>query len=182
MDEFPEILQYVCSYLNEQGIDYVIVGGVAVMYYGVPRTTVDIDILLQIDETAINPFSEFLISKGFDASADDMRAAFAECSHSTIFYLDSALRLDIQGINSQFDQMTIDRAVTIDLFDVILKLGSLEDTLINKILFQGEQDLRDAHGIYRINHELLNISYIEDTCKMLGIFEKWTDFLTETNF
>ncbi|MCK4567550.1 MAG: nucleotidyltransferase [Candidatus Thorarchaeota archaeon] len=180
MDEFPEILQYVCSYLNEHNIDYVIVGGVAVMYHGVPRTTVDIDLLLEIDESAIVPFSDFLSSKGFVSSAEDLRAAFAEHAHSTIFYCDSALRLDIQGINSQFDQMTIDRAVSITLFDVILKLGTVEDTLINKILFQGEQDLRDAHGIYRINQELLNLAYIEDTCKMLGIFEKWTDFLTET--
>ena len=45
MDEFAEILKYVSAYLNDHEIDYVIVGGVAVMYHGVPRTTVDIDIL-----------------------------------------------------------------------------------------------------------------------------------------
>ena len=35
MEEFPEILKFVCTYLNENEIDYVIVGGVAVMYHGV---------------------------------------------------------------------------------------------------------------------------------------------------
>ena len=56
MEEFPEILQFVCTYLNEKEIDYVVVGGVAVMYHGVPRSTVDIDFIFQIDDAEIDPF------------------------------------------------------------------------------------------------------------------------------
>ena len=68
MEEFPEILRLVCSYLNENNIDYVVVGGVAVMYHGVPRTTVDIDFIIQIDDQDIPAFDDFLTAKGFNAS------------------------------------------------------------------------------------------------------------------
>lgn len=177
MDEFPEILRFVSDYLNDQKIEYVIVGGVAVMYHGVPRTTIDIDIILQIDDAEIDSFSKYLNVKGFDASADYLRSAFIDRSHGTIFYMDTLMRLDIQGVNSAFDRMTLERAITIELLNVHIKLGTAEDTLINKILFQGEQDLRDAHGIFKINREKLDLDYIESTCKMLGISDKWNAFL-----
>jgi len=64
MEEFPEILQLVCTYLNVNRIDYVIVEGVAVMYHGVPRTTVDIDFILQMEDEQISPFTDFLNSRG----------------------------------------------------------------------------------------------------------------------
>lgn len=55
-------------------------------------------------------------------------------------------------------------------------LGSAEDTLINKILFRGEQDLRDARGILVRNEEDLDYSYIEMMCKNLDIYERWIEF------
>ncbi|MHA2353373.1 MAG: nucleotidyltransferase, partial [Candidatus Thorarchaeota archaeon] len=157
MEEFPEILQLVCSYLNENEIEYVVVGGVAVMYHGVPRTTVDIDLLLQLDNRQISSFNDFLNSKGFDTSVSDIQAAFEEKSHSTSFFKNTLLRLDIQGINSQFDKITLDRAILVDLFGTSVKIGSAEDTIVNKILFQGEQDLRDALGILKRKGEELDV-------------------------
>ncbi len=180
MKEFPEILQFVCSYLNENDIDYVVVGGVAVMYHGVPRTTVDIDLILQIDDEKIPPFVEFLNSNRFSATTEDMRIALMEKSHCTVFFADSLLRLDIQGVNSKFDRMTLDRAITTELFDTPIKLGTAEDTIINKILFQGEQDLRDALGILSRNQQQLDFDYIESTCKQLKILDKWKSFLKES--
>ena len=94
MEEFPEILKFVCSYLNENEIEYVVVGGVAVMYHGVPRTTVDIDLILQIKDDEIPAFVEFLNVNGFSATAEDMRIALKEESHSTVFFADSLLRLE----------------------------------------------------------------------------------------
>ena len=75
MEEFPEILQFVCSYLTENEIDYVVVGGVAVMYHGVPRTTVDIDLILQIDDDDSPAFVDFLNSNRFSATVQDMKVA-----------------------------------------------------------------------------------------------------------
>lgn len=180
MEEFPEILQLVCTYLNDNKIDYVVVGGVAVMYHGVPRTTVDIDFILQMEDEQISPFTDFLNSRGFAASATDIRVAFNEQSHSTSFFKDTLLRLDIQGINSDFDKMTLDRAILVDLFGTLVRIGTAEDTLVNKILFQGEQDLRDALGILKRNPENLDFDYIQSTCHMLGIEDLLQHFLKDS--
>ncbi len=180
MEEFPEILQFVCSFLNENEIKYVVVGGLAVMYHGVPRTTVDIDFILQIKDEQIPLLVNFLNSKGFRTSTVDIRAAFDEKSHSTCFFKDSLLRLDIQSVNSEFDQMTLNRAITVDFLGTAAKLGTAEDTLVNKILFQGEQDLRDALGILKRNTENLDFDYIRSTCDKLRIRNLLDKFLKES--
>lgn len=180
MEEFPEILQFVCEYLNKNEIEYVVVGGVAVMYHGVPRTTVDIDIILQFDDEEILAFVEFLNSNGFSASTEDILVAFSKKSHSTSFYGKSLLRLDIQGVNSEFDRMTLERSTLVDMFGTHIKIGSAEDTLVNKIFFQGEQDLRDALGILARNRENLDFEYIRSTCNMLGINPLLERFLDES--
>ncbi|MFQ5832982.1 MAG: nucleotidyl transferase AbiEii/AbiGii toxin family protein [Candidatus Thorarchaeota archaeon] len=179
MEEFPEILRFVCSYLNEREIRFVVVGGVAVMYHGVPRTTVDIDLIVQFDDAMIPAFVDFLDSKGFAASVEDLRAALDEESHCTFFYKKSLLRLDIQGVNSEFDKMTLDRAISVDLLGASVMIGSAEDTIVNKILFQGEQDMRDALGILARNSENLDFGYIQSACALLGIQDHLDQFLTD---
>ncbi len=180
MEEFPEILRIVCTYLNESEIQFVVVGGVAVMYHGVPSTTVGIDLILQIDDTMIPGFVDFLTSKGFAASAEDLRTALREKSHATFFFQDSLLRLDIQGVNSEFDRMTLDRAISVDLFDASIRIGSAEDTFANKILFRGEQDMRDALGILTRNRDNLDYEYIRSTCGLLGIQNHLDRFLKDS--
>lgn len=177
MKKIDEVLQIVCKFLNQNNIDYVVVGGIAVMYHGVPRTTVDIDLIVQLDEPEIEAFTSYLQSQEFDIAEDNLTDALAENSHCTVFVDKSLLRLDIQGVISKFDRMTLERAITVNHLGTSIRLGTVEDTIINKILFEGEQDLRDALGIFIRSSENLDYRYIEETCALLGIKDKWTAFL-----
>ncbi len=94
------------------------------MFHGVPRTTVDIDIIASIKEDDIHSFVDYLNSQGFAASAQDMKAALWEQSRCTVFFGNSLLRLDIYGLNSRFDKLTLERAIDVELFGTSVKLGS----------------------------------------------------------
>jgi hypothetical protein len=50
----------LCSLLNEQGVEFLIVGGYAVGYHGTPRFTGDLDILLCPDVQQIGRMLEAL--------------------------------------------------------------------------------------------------------------------------
>ncbi|MGV9168445.1 MAG: nucleotidyltransferase [Promethearchaeia archaeon] len=180
MDDIVEVLRLVCNYLDENDMAYVIVGGIAVMFHGVPRTTVDIDFILKLEDYEIELFASFLKSEGFDVSKKDLTDALREGTHCTVFVGDGLLRLDLQGINSQFDKVTLERRISVEFAGVKVYLGSAEDTLINKILFRGEQDLRDARGILVRNEADLDYSYIERMCKNLNIYERWIEFQEKT--
>ncbi|MDI6794550.1 MAG: nucleotidyl transferase AbiEii/AbiGii toxin family protein [bacterium] len=43
----------VCRRLNEEGVKYILIGGFAVNYYGLPRATEDIDLLVKPSEENI---------------------------------------------------------------------------------------------------------------------------------
>jgi len=50
MLDLYEELKILIQQLNEARIDYALCGGLALAIYGIPRTTVDIDILIQKDD------------------------------------------------------------------------------------------------------------------------------------
>jgi hypothetical protein len=64
-----ELAQRVHGLLNEQGIDYAIVGGVAVCLHGYRRNTVDLDLLMRPDNTAAVRLR--LEANGFNSSANE---------------------------------------------------------------------------------------------------------------
>ncbi len=62
--EFKEFLQL----LNARKVDYLLVGGYPVSYYGYPRATADIDIWIRVSKTNATRLSKALVDYGFDAA------------------------------------------------------------------------------------------------------------------
>lgn len=63
---------------NEAGIRYIVVGGIAVNLYGIPRMTYDIDLLLDMDDRNIESFIQLLKEWGFRPKAPVDIAEFAD--------------------------------------------------------------------------------------------------------
>jgi predicted nucleotidyltransferase len=61
-NEIREALRRTCEYLNKHGVDYILIGGVAVGFYGFPRSTADIDFWynpqIQNFQKILNSFKE----------------------------------------------------------------------------------------------------------------------------
>lgn len=51
--------------LNEEGIKYVVAGGIAVNLYGIPRMTYDIDLILDLEDKNLKRFLQLLKKWGF---------------------------------------------------------------------------------------------------------------------
>ncbi|MGB7532796.1 MAG: nucleotidyltransferase [Halobacteriota archaeon] len=175
MRSIEEILKLVCGFLNEEKVEYVVVGGLAVLFYGVPRTTMDIDIIITMDMDETRRFVEFLNENDFFADEEDIKTAFEEKSHATIEDKTSMVRLDIKGVYGENDRITLGRRRRISLAGFAFFVASPEDTIANKLLFGSEQDVKDAEGIYARQFDNLDMVYLEKRCKKLGVYE---EFLT----
>jgi len=163
----------VCGFLNEEGAEYVVVGGLAVLFYGVPRTTMDIDIIITMDVDKTRRFVEFLNENDFFADEEDIKTAFVEKSHATIEDKTSMARLDIKGIYGENDRITLERRRRVSLADFAFYVASPEDTIANKLLFGSEQDVKDAEGIYARQFENMDMAYLEKRCERLGVYEEF---------
>lgn len=64
MIELDDVFQVVCRFLNDSDVDYALVGGVAVMHHGFPRTTIGVDPIIRLRSAEMNHFVDFLRSQG----------------------------------------------------------------------------------------------------------------------
>jgi len=168
-----EILKLVCKNFNDNNIDYVIVGGFTVIFYGNPRTTMDLDIVMQIPKnTDISAVVKFFKENGFFASEEDMKCAFAEKSNSTVEYKETMFRIDIKGVYDEMGKRTIKNKRGVDFHGTRIYLASPEDTIINKLLCAREHDIRDAIGIYVRQTGKLDEKYLQEFAKKQGVYDE----------
>lgn len=175
MRTIEQILNLVCGFLNNSNIDYVIVGGFAVLFYGAPRTTMDIDYVIQLDDENIPVLIKFLQENGFHADEYDMRAALKEKSHCTVEDKETMFRLDIKGVYSEMDERALRNKRKVELNDIAVWIASPEDTIVNKLVFAREQDIKDALGIFVRQYDTLDIEYLEATAKKIGVYDALVD-------
>jgi len=167
-----EILRLVCGYLNGAGAEYVVIGGIAATIHGRPRSTLDLDLIITMNEKALGDFIAFLKRNGFMASLENARAAFAECSHFTAEDTLSSLRLDIKGVYNKMDERTIARRTKFNYSGIDLMIETPEDIIAAKLFFGSDQDKRDAEAVFRAQKDKLDMEYLETVCKSYGVANK----------
>ncbi|MEW6592623.1 MAG: DUF6036 family nucleotidyltransferase [Candidatus Hadarchaeota archaeon] len=159
----------MCGFLDKEKIDYVMVGGMVVNFHGLPRTTMDVDLILQIEEKNILKLVEFLKRNDFFASTGDLNAALREKSHCTVQDKKSMFRLDIKGVYNEMDKRTFKNRKSFRYKGTKIYIASAEDTIANKLVFGSEQDLKDAEGIFIRQLGKLDMKYLERICVEMGV-------------
>lgn len=107
MRNMEDILELVCQYLNEHNIEYVIIGGVAVIAFGIPRTTMDADYIINLEIEGMKRLAGFLGENGFFSTPMEIEMAVRERSHFTAIEKSSLIRLDIKGVFDHRDRRTL---------------------------------------------------------------------------
>jgi hypothetical protein len=155
--------------LNRLGLDYVLVGGVAVSGWGVVRTTEDVDVIVDLKEKDADRFAHEFAESGFRVTVTDISAALRERSHFTIFDNHSTYRIDAKGAYEESARETLASKRPILVEGVKTYLASPEDTIANKLLYGSEQDLRDAEGILARQSGKLDLDRLRNLCRKLGV-------------
>ncbi len=172
MEKAETLLKEVCGFLNGEGIDYVVVGGFAVLFHGYPRTTMDIDFVMRLEEEEIPGLIEFLRDEGFFADEEDLRAALSEGSHCSILDRETMFRLDVKGVYTEMDRRTLRNGEVLEHDGVEIRIASPEDTIANKLVFGRERDWEDALGIHARQKGELDEEYLEEVCEELGVTDE----------
>lgn len=179
MRKIKEILETVTDYLNKNNIDYVFVGGIAVIVYGNPRTTVDLDLIVRLNEKEIETFSKYLQNEGFFCDPKDIKSAFEEGTHFSAEEKESLFRLDIIGVNNKRAEKTLKNRNLIEHEGINMYVASPEDTIANKLLYGSEQDIKDAESVFIRQMENLDDEYLQKLCEQIGVEEKFNTMKEE---
>ena len=167
-----QILSDFVTYFNTKNIPYVLVGGLAVNFWGRVRSTMGADFIIDDKKLNSNDFVNYLNTKGYEITIDDIKRGFHEKSNVTIW--SDIFRIDFKGIYNNFAKKSIDSAKTLNVLNMLIRVDSPEFLIISKIIYGSEQDFEDAASIYlRLSQKkLLDLKEINNLSSKLDISDR----------
>lgn len=181
-----ELLQYVVSVLANLGIEYMIGGSQASIYYGEPRFTQDIDIVAELHIDQISGLLERFPLDEFYVSADAAREAVETRSQFNVIHPASGLKIDI-FVNkaTEYDRLRLARRQRLPLVPgQEAYFARAEDIILYKMLYfrEGGSDVhvRDILGMVRVSGPEIDVAYIEEWTGRLGLAAIWDAILKRT--
>ena len=165
---FEEILANLGLALDEGNIPYMIIGGQAVLLYGEPRLTRDIDVTLGVD---INHLAEIIeISQKLNLKPLPLRTLEFVKQTMVLPTKDetTGIRVDFIFSFTPYEREAINRAKDISIKNKIVKFASPEDLIIHKVFAGRPRDLDDVRSIL-LKIPSVDLPYIE---KWLAEFDK----------
>ena len=176
-----EVLKEVITSLEELSIPYALTGGLAVSFYGYPRSTHDFDLIVQIPHGGQN-IKKLLSTFGKDFYISEQGIIDA-LLHKTMFNLihhETGLKIDFWILkDDEYDREAFKRRRKWDLLDENISILAPEDMIINKLLWykvsESDKHLNDVKGIYNVQKEKLDLNYLKKWAQKLSIYEFLSD-------
>lgn len=155
---FEAILARLGRELGAADLPYMVIGGQAVLLYGEPRLTGDIDILLGATLDQLPDVLKLTSSIGLEPLVDPeeftRQTTVLPCRDTV-----TDLRVDLLFSFSPYERQALERARPIEMGDTQVRFASLEDVIVHKIIAGRPRDLEDVKGMLVKNSEA-DLAYI----------------------
>lgn len=168
---FQKLLKKTARELSRQNIPYMVIGGQAVLLYGEPRLTKDIDITLGIGIDGLDKIKGIVESLSLKPLIRDVDSFVQQTMVFPVIEEKSGIRVDFIFSFSHYEKQAIERANEIRLANIAVKFAALEDVVIHKIIAARARDLEDVRSIL-LKKPDYDVDYIE---KWLAEFDKSLD-------
>lgn len=164
---YESLLIKIATALQQAGIPYMVIGGQAVLQYGEPRLTRDIDITLGVDVDRLASVLSLVQLAGFQPAMKDYEGFAKRTNVLPVNDEATGIRVDLLFSFSPYEEEAIRRAKPIRVDNHQVQYASVEDIIIHKIVAGRPRDLDDVKGIVA-RHKQHDAVYIEGWLKSLG--------------
>lgn len=144
---FKDLIKRIAEELSRLKIPYMIIGGQAVLHYGEPRLTKDIDITLGVGLEKLPVIKDAALALGLKIEIDDADSFVKETMVLPTSEPKSGIRVDLIFSFSPFERAAISRAKEVAYDDTPVRFASLEDLIIHKIVAGRARDIEDVRSI-----------------------------------
>jgi hypothetical protein len=177
----PSLLAAVVSALDGAGIAHMVAGSVASMHHGEPRTTQDIDLV--IDATA-GQLVEFVARFDRDRYyVGDALGALTRKDQFNIIDTITGWKVDLIFVRDRpFSREEFARRRPVDILGVRTAVATAEDTLLAKLewarLGESERQRRDVAAVVAVQRGELDLGYLRRWAAELGLTDDLEAVLT----
>lgn len=176
MTDQLDVLALVASRLDQAGIPYMVTGSMASGYYGQPRMTRDVDLVVELGSG--HPESlPALLGEDFLLSSETVRAAMTHRTMFNAIHRYAFVKVDFvirKGSAYRVEEFARRRRVDLDGHPVWMV--SVEDLILSKVLWsrdsRSEVQLRDVRGIIALQASAIDWIYIERWARTLDIADQ----------
>lgn len=144
---FEALLARIARALDSRRIPYMVIGGQAVLLYGEPRFTRDVDVALHAGPQDLPTLLQCANESGLrvlvESPADFVqRTLVLPCAEPS-----SGIRVDLILSLSPYERQAIQRAATVPVAGTPVRYASAEDMIILKTVAGRPRDLEDVRSI-----------------------------------
>jgi hypothetical protein len=159
--------------LNRSGLAYMLTGSMASNYWGIPRTTHDLDFVLVMQPADVAGLVA-AFRQGFFLQPDSVRQAFKPPHQFNAIDELSALKIDFWLLrDNAFEQNAFARRLEVTLFGARAWITTAEDVILHKLywhtLTPSERQLGDAAGVYVVQSAALDSAYLHRWATVLDV-------------
>ena len=175
MIQHPAV-QKILNVLEDLRIGYMLSGSVATTYYGEPRLTHDVDIVIDVDlKTAMQLLAP--LSTEYYISEDGIRDAVANETMFNAIHDESGLKIDFWILTeSDFDRSRFERRIAHSVGGQQCYFTSPEDTIVIKLKWIREsghaKHVDDVKNMIKVLQGNLDYGYIGLWVQKLGLREE----------
>jgi hypothetical protein len=177
--EPSELLRYAVAALEKLGLRYFVTGSSATIFYGEPRFTNDIDIVVDLPSERVAELCAAFSPAEFYVSEEAARRAVARHGQFNVIHPSSGFKLDLMiAAPDAFNRSRFLRVRRLrPAPDYDAAFASVEDVILKKMEYYreggSEKHLRDIAGVLKVSGGAVDRGYIEEWAGRLGLEEVW---------
>ena len=176
-----ELLVDCLRRLNRAEITYYLTGSMASNYWGIPRTTHDLDFVIQLPPSASGKIVS-AFSPDYFIDEASVRAAYQPPHQFNAIDTRSALKVDFWLPKpAPFDREMLRRRLRMSLFGEPAWITTAEDSILHKLLWNritpSDRQLGDAAGVVAVQAQGLDRPYLQQWGQTLGVLSELNQLL-----
>ena len=156
---FEQLLEAIARGLERLGIPYMLIGGQAVLLYGEPRLTRDIDVTLGVGPERLSELLEWVRGSGWQVLVEAPAQFVGKTMVLPCLEPVSGIRIDLIFSFSPYEQQALKRARRVLLGGTQVCFASLEDLIIHKVLAARPRDLEDLRNVL-LKNRAFDLEYV----------------------
>lgn len=173
--------------MEHAGIGYMLSGSFASAHYGAPRSTQDIDLVIDANPAQLRALVGGLSNNEYYVDLDAAMEAHRRQSMFNVIDLATGWKIDLIIRKSRaFSREEFQRRQRASLHDVPLYVASAEDVVISKLEWaksaQSRRQIEDAAAVLKMRWEVLDHLYLEKWIDELGLNDEWSSAKAAAGF
>jgi Nucleotidyltransferase of unknown function (DUF6036) len=173
MSDLTTTLDLLVALLTGMKVEYVIVGGLAVRAYSIPRATLDLDFTLALDRGQLSQLYDALEERDF-AVPEPYRSGWVDQVKGLNlvklkrYVGDRGIDVDLFLAESRFQEEMLQRRRMAEVEERALWIASPEDLVLLKLLAGRPRDLIDVNDVL-FTQAPLDVEYMRRWAGELGV-------------